>query len=209
MDAAVGFIREGSRVIMQGLERAADAEHNGKYGVVVGAFHSTATGCWPVQVEGRADVILAIRPANLSLAKLQRKCEPRHFGHLVQGGVVTLIGFGSLVSKTCASQSFAFTNFRIGSIAGFQRVFNRSHWVNYTVGHSRAETGETCSAALMRAASCVVSRVALLDVSAGDGLAGFLHRGTMYDIFEVRPRCRLWPLLQWQLPINTAGSLCR
>ena len=78
----------------------------------------------------------------MSLTKLQRKCEPRHFSHLVRGDVVTLVGFGSLVSKTSASKSFAFKNFRIGSITGYKRIFNRSDWINYTWGHSRAETGE-------------------------------------------------------------------
>lgn len=175
----------GSRVLILGLERP-HAEHNGKHGVIIGAFHSTSTGCWPVQVEGLAHVVLALAPGNMSLAKVQRKCEPRHFSHLVNGGVVTLLGFGSLVSKASASKSFAFKNFRIGSITGYQRIFNRSDWINYTWGHSRVETGETCAVALMRTASPVLSRIALMDVSAGEGLAGFLHRETTYDIIEVQ-----------------------
>ena len=196
MDDSVECIREGLRVLIQGLAGTAHAQHDGRHGVVIGAFHSTSTGCWPVQVEGRADAILALRPANISLAKLQRKCEPRHFSHLVRGGVVTLLGFGSLVSKTSASKSFAFKNFRIGSITGYQRIFNRSDWINYTWGDSRAETGETCAVALMRAPPSVVSRIALMDVNAGEGLAVFLHRETTYDIFEARCRSRLWPWLQ-------------
>jgi hypothetical protein len=188
MDASAESIREGERVLIQGVASTAHARHDGKHGVVIGAFHSTSTGCWPVQVEGHADVIIALLPANMSLAKLQRKCEPRHFSRLVRGGVVTLLGFGSLVSKTSASKSFAFKNFRIGSITGYQRIFNRSDWINYTWGHSRAETGETCAVALMRAAPSVVSRIALMDVSFAEGLAAFLHRETTYDIFEARSR---------------------
>jgi hypothetical protein len=186
MDAPAGIIHDGSRVQIQGLQSMPEAEHNGKCGVIRGAFHSTSTGCWPVQVEDHSKLLLAIRPENLSLTKLQRKCEPRHFSHLVRDGTVTLLGFGSLVSQSSASRSFAFKNFRIGSITGYQRIFNRSDWINYTWGHSRVETGETSSLALVRTGSSVVSRVALMDVSAGEGLLGFLHRETTYDIYEVR-----------------------
>lgn len=185
MAATATSIREGARVLIQGLDCTPQAEHNGRHGIVMGAFHSTSTGCWPVQVEGFSKVILHLHPANMSLAELQRKCEPRHFSHLVHAGSITLLGFGSLVSKSSASASFAFKNFRIGSITGYQRIFNRSDWVNYTWGDSRVETGETCSVALMHTGSSVVSRIALMDVDAEEGLAGFLHRETTYNIFEV------------------------
>ena len=187
MDATAESIREGSRVFIQDLECTPHADHNGKHGIVIGAFHSTSTGCWPVQVEGRPTLILALRPENILLAKLQRKCEPRHFSHLAHDGTVTLLGFGSLVDKSSAGKSFSFKNFRLGSITGYQRIFNRSDWININNGISRVETGETCSVALMRTASAVVSRVALMDVNTEEGLAGFLHRETTYEIFEVPP----------------------
>jgi hypothetical protein len=130
MAATATSIREGARVLIQGLDCTPQAEHNGRHGIVIGAFHSTSTGCWPVQVEGLSKLILHLHPANMSLAELQRKCEPRHFSHLVHAGSITLLGFGSLVSKSSASASFAFKHFRIGSITGYQRIFNRSDWIN-------------------------------------------------------------------------------
>jgi len=200
MDAPAGIVRDGSRVLIQGLQSMPEAEHNGKHGVIRGAFHSISTGCWPVQVEGHCKLLLALRPENICLAKLQRRCEPRHFSHLVRDGTVTLLGFGSLVSRSSASRSFDFKNFRIGSVAGYQRIFNRSDWINYTWGYSRVETGETCSVALARTDCSVISRIALMDVSAAEGLSGFLHRETTYEIFEV------W-LLAMRSPLHVDLSL--
>jgi hypothetical protein len=192
MDAADDRIRKGSRVLIKISNSASQAEHDGKHGMVTGALHSISAGCWPVRVEGCDDVILSLAPQNISLAELQRKCEPQHFSHLACAGKVTLLGFGSLVSKSSAARSFRFSNFRVGSISGYQRIFNRSDWINYTWGHSRAETGETCSVALARTGAPLVSRIALMDVDAAEGLSGFLHRETTYDIFEVRSCALSW-----------------
>jgi hypothetical protein len=192
-----GSIREGSRVLIHDLHSMPEAEHNGRHGKIIGALHSISAGCWPVQVEGHCASILALRPENVSPAKLQRKSEPIHFSHLVRDGKITLLGFGSLVSKSSASRSFAFENFRLGTIIGYQRIFNASSWINYGWRYARVETGETCAVALMRASPSVASRIALMDVDAGEGLSGFLHRETSYDIFEVR-LTRNW-LLLWHV----------
>jgi hypothetical protein len=115
-----------------------------------------------------------------------RRDQPNHFAHLIVDGFITILGFGSLVSESSAKMSFELTNFRLGSITGYRRVFNRSDWINISLGLARIETGEVCSVSLAKTEETdIISRIALMDVDAGDGLRGFLNREATYDIFEV------------------------
>lgn len=111
--------------------------------------------------------------------------DPNHFSHLVKDGKVTLLGFGSLVSEESARQSFEFENFRFGTVQGFRRIFNRADWINIDWGDSRLTTGEVCSVAFAEDGSDMLSKVSLMDVSAREGLGGFLHREATYNIIEV------------------------
>ena len=101
-------------------------------------------------------------------------------------GLITLLGFGSLVSEVSARQSFDFVNFRLGTCVGAQRIFNRADWINIEWGDACRETGEVCSLAMMRSVDPTLqTRVSLMDVTAGDGLDGFLKRESTYAIIEV------------------------
>jgi hypothetical protein len=112
--------------------------------------------------------------------------DTRAYSHLVRpDGLITLVGFGSLVSRASAEQSFALTNFRLGTVRGFRRVWSQASWVNISWGDAREETGEVCSLALAAAPREVVCRVALMEVTAKEGLEGFLRREALYDILQV------------------------
>jgi hypothetical protein len=67
--------------------------------------------------------------------------DPRRFAHLVVDEQVTLLGFGSLVSEVSARKSFALTNFRFGTVTGYQRLFSRADWINIDWGDARTPTG--------------------------------------------------------------------
>ena len=102
-----------------------------------------------------------------------------------------MLGFGSLVNEISASKSFALSNFRQGTVRGFRRVFSRADWINIDWGDARTCTGEVCSVAL---APCrrgydgdaeTEIRVALMEVSETEGIAGFLDREATYEIIQV------------------------
>ena len=110
------------------------------------------------------------------------------FAHLMDAetGLITLLGFGSLVSEISARQSFEFKNFRLGTCIGAQRIFNRADWINIDWGEACRRTAEVCSLAVMRSADPQMkTRVSLMDVTATDGLSGFLERESTYSIIEV------------------------
>ena len=111
--------------------------------------------------------------------------EPDRFSHLTKDGNVTLLGFGSLVSEKSARASFQFQNFRYGTVTGFRRIFNRADWINIDWGDARIVTGEVCSVAFAQDGTETATRVALMEVTADEGLNGFLHREATYNIIEV------------------------
>lgn len=119
-------------------------------------------------------------------SRLDSHYRPEHFWHLARGGRVTVLGFGSLVSEASARESFELANFRLGTAAGVQRLFGRADWINIDWGDARVATGEVASLAMAvtgdTSARC---RVALMDVTAEEGLEGFLHRESTYRIIEV------------------------
>ena len=79
--------------------------------------------------------------------------------------VQTLVGIGSLVSEASARNSFAFTNFRIGEVAGWRRCFNQANWVNVRHGWGSVADGDVGALAMIPASPEYVSSVALLDVT--------------------------------------------
>ena len=95
--------------------------------------------------------------------------------------VHTLVGIGSLVSEDSARNSFAFTNFRIGEIAGWRRCFNQANWVNVEHGWGSVADGDVAALAMIPASAEYYSSVALLDVT-DDELRGFYERETGYHI---------------------------
>jgi cytoplasmic tRNA 2-thiolation protein 1 len=108
---------------------------------------------------------------------------PASFSHLASPrGTVTLVGFGSLVSRGSAATSFPFTNFRLGTVRGWARIFNRASPGLLAKGACAPATGEVCGLAFARVAGAAAARVALLDVDAGEGVAAFLKREPFYDI---------------------------
>jgi len=96
----------------------------------------------------------------------------------------TLAGIGSIVDAASARQSFEFTNFRIGEIKGWRRVFGTSNWVNVANGDGSVAAGDTAALAMVPAAADFVSQVALMDVDVA-GLAGFYEREAGYNIVSV------------------------
>lgn len=113
---------------------------------------------------------------------------PERFAHLARDGLVTVLGFGSLVSEASARESFDFINFRLGTVMGVQRIFNRADWINIDNADARVSTAEVCSLAMAVIGAAAPEggcRVALMDVSADEGVAGFLHRESTYRILEV------------------------
>ena len=95
--------------------------------------------------------------------------------------VQTLVGIGSLVSEASARNSFAFTNFRIGEVAGWRRCFNQANWVNVRHGWGSVADGDVGALAMIPASPEYVSSVALLDVT-DEELRGFYERETGYHI---------------------------
>jgi hypothetical protein len=121
-----------------------------------------------------------------SAGSASSRATPEAFSHLIDSnGSVTIIGFGSLVSLESARSSFEFRNFRLGTVRGYQRIFNRSDWINISWGDTRIATGETSSLAFAYTGSDTISTIALMDIDAEEGLRGFLHRETAYEIVEV------------------------
>eukprot|EP01126_Amoeba_proteus_P060072 TRINITY_DN7915_c0_g1_i2.p1 TRINITY_DN7915_c0_g1~~TRINITY_DN7915_c0_g1_i2.p1 ORF type:complete len:281 (-),score=38.15 TRINITY_DN7915_c0_g1_i2:97-939(-) len=104
--------------------------------------------------------------------------------HLAKGGTVTIVGLGSLVSQKSARKSFEFTNFRFGTVEGYARIYNCANWINTEWGDSRYSSGEVCALAFAQIPG-TVSRIALMDVPFPEGVEGFLHRETSYNILEV------------------------
>lgn len=111
---------------------------------------------------------------------------PEQFSKMIDAttGLITIIGFGSLVEKRSAARSFTFSNFRMGQIVGWNRIFNLSSWINIGWGGVRRNTGEVAALAFGRVNSTSVTQIALMDIDA-DGLKSFLQREAGYDIVEI------------------------
>jgi len=112
---------------------------------------------------------------------------PDYFEHLVKNGTVTIMGFGSLVNEASASESFELTNFRLGTVRGFQRIFNLADWYSIATGDARVATAEVAVVAFASTGHPgSQSRVALMDVPYPEGVAGFLERESgVYKIVQV------------------------
>jgi hypothetical protein len=120
--------------------------------------------------------VLAVPDSHASAEIVRRADDPERFAHLVQDGQITLLGFGSLVSEVSARKSFALTDFRLGTVSGYARCFNRADWINMDWGDGRTPTGEVCSVSFVCTGSDAPCRVALMEVTVPEGLKGFLHR---------------------------------
>eukprot|EP00960_Hanusia_phi_P025014 736173-Hanusia_phi.AAC.3 len=79
----------------------------------------------------------------------------------VRGGRVTIMGFGSLMDASSASQTMRGLNVRKGRVDGFCRVFNLVSIINIVRGHAKGRELATCTA-VRRENSFL--RVSLMDI---------------------------------------------
>ncbi|EKX47504.1 hypothetical protein GUITHDRAFT_137296 [Guillardia theta CCMP2712] len=78
-----------------------------------------------------------------------------------KGGRVTIIGFGSLMDPSSASQTMRGSNMRRGTVDGFCRVFNLVSIINIARGYAKNRELATCTA--MRRENSFL-RVSLMDI---------------------------------------------
>lgn len=106
---------------------------------------------------------------------------------LDEDGLITVAGFGSLLSVASARSTFpALHNFRQGRIRGYRRVFAHTCTVFFARGIARPETGEISSLSAEPAGPDDFLTVSLFEIDGGgDAVRAFVEREHEFRFMSV------------------------
>jgi len=102
-------------------------------------------------------------------------------------GMITVAGFGSLLSETSARSTFdTVSNFRQGRLRGFRRVFAHAAPIFFTRGIAREETLEYSSLSVEPTSSSSSIVVTLFEMHASE-VPAFIERELEFRFLAVQP----------------------
>jgi len=109
-------------------------------------------------------------------------------GLICDQGMFTIAGFGSLLSETSARSTFPdLTNFRLGRVNGYRRLFAHACDIFFERGIARPQTMEISSLSVEEHSESSIV-VSLFEVDAtNEAIAAFIEREHEFRFVAVRP----------------------
>lgn len=109
-------------------------------------------------------------------------------GAVCEEGVLTIAGFGSLLSETSARSTFPeLQNFRLGKVHGYRRVFAHACNIFFERGIANLHTREVSSLSVEECPG-METVVTLFEIKATeDAIAAFIQREHEFRFLAVRP----------------------
>jgi hypothetical protein len=109
-------------------------------------------------------------------------------GAVCESGLMTIAGFGSLLSERSACSTFPdLKNFRLGKVVGYRRVFAHTCSIFFERGIARPETGEVSSLSVEEHGGSEIY-VTLFEIEATpEAISSFVEREHEFRFMAVRP----------------------